>query len=118
MWRHDRTGANAIWKSGSHGTPQAMTRVANPAWQIVGTGDFNGDGQADVLWRNNSTGADVIWDSATAARARFIVRIADLAWDVEPGCNRSMRPVRTWQVRLQSFRNSISSSHACFCKKE
>ena len=25
-----------------------------PSWQIVGTGDFNGDGDADILWQNTN----------------------------------------------------------------
>ena len=29
-------------------------------WTIVGTGDFNGDGKADILWRHTS-GAVAIW---------------------------------------------------------
>jgi hypothetical protein len=29
--------------------------------QIVGTGDFNGDGDADILWINTSTNAPTIW---------------------------------------------------------
>ena len=31
-----------------------------PHWQIVGTGDFNGDGKADILWRH-TTGSVSIW---------------------------------------------------------
>jgi hypothetical protein len=32
-----------------------------PQWQVVGVGDFNGDGYADVLWFNASSGALVEW---------------------------------------------------------
>jgi hypothetical protein len=28
----------------------------NPAWKIVATPDFDGDGKADILWRNSVTG--------------------------------------------------------------
>jgi hypothetical protein len=30
-------------------------------WTIAGTGDFNGDGHADIVWYNTSTGQAVIW---------------------------------------------------------
>jgi hypothetical protein len=33
----------------------------SPPWQIVGVGDFNGDGHADVLWFNASTGQLGYW---------------------------------------------------------
>ena len=31
------------------------------SWQIVGSGDFNGDGRDDLLWRNPSTGQTTDW---------------------------------------------------------
>ncbi len=30
-------------------------------WQIVGVGDFNGDGFPDILWRNPATGENYVW---------------------------------------------------------
>ena len=32
-----------------------MRNVPSP-WTIVGTGDYDGDGKADILWRNTATG--------------------------------------------------------------
>ncbi len=30
-------------------------------WEIVGTGDFTGKGQTDILWRNKTTGHNRVW---------------------------------------------------------
>jgi hypothetical protein len=40
--------------SGSPGSPTSD-------WVIQGVGDFNGDGNADILWRNSTTGEVYIW---------------------------------------------------------
>ena len=31
------------------------------SWSIAGTGDFNGDGQPDIIWQNTITGQRLIW---------------------------------------------------------
>ena len=41
--------------SGSPGT------VSDLNWQVQGAGDFDGDGQSDILWQNRSTGQVVVW---------------------------------------------------------
>ena len=47
-----------ITASGGTFTATSTTFYSEPdtAWKIVGTGDFDGDGKADLLWRNSSTG--------------------------------------------------------------
>ncbi|MEP7310264.1 MAG: VCBS repeat-containing protein [Acidobacteriota bacterium] len=35
--------------------------VIGPPWSIVGTGDFNSDGQTDILWHNAQTGHIQVW---------------------------------------------------------
>ena len=44
-------------------TVESETSIAtvNPAYDIVGTGDYNGDGQSDILWRHTSTGDVWVW---------------------------------------------------------
>ena len=39
-----------------------MTPNPGPAWQAIGTGDFNEDGYSDILWQNTNTGQISIWE--------------------------------------------------------
>jgi hypothetical protein len=39
-----------------------VTPNPGPAWRAVGTGDFNKDGNSDILWQNKSTGQVSIWE--------------------------------------------------------
>ena len=44
-------------------TPIAGVAFPNPgpSWHVIGTGDFNGDGKADILWQNTD-GTPAIWE--------------------------------------------------------
>ncbi|MGI0486044.1 DUF4347 domain-containing protein [Pantanalinema rosaneae CENA516] len=66
LWRHYQTGATGVWLMNGLSLVQAVgidgvAPVTDVRWQIVGTGDFNGDGKVDMLWRHNQTGATGVW---------------------------------------------------------
>ncbi len=67
LWRHS-DGEVAMWlMNGTTPTSQANVGLVSTAWQIAGTaslvqstGDFDHDGNADILWRH-SNGDVAIW---------------------------------------------------------
>jgi hypothetical protein len=64
FWRHAVTGHNVIWtmNGGTHvGVNLEVEQFADPNWKMVGSGDFDNDGRADLLWRNTATGENRIW---------------------------------------------------------
>ena len=64
LWRNDDGADHQLagpgrWRRSRTTTLNAV-RVFPNEWQIAGIGDFNGDGQDDVLWRN-ADGLTVNW---------------------------------------------------------
>ena len=69
VWRnYDTTGVDAgkvvFWfmdKDKILSTMTLTTKVIDPNWHIVGAGDFDGDGKADLAWANYATKTIYIW---------------------------------------------------------
>jgi hypothetical protein len=55
------------------------------SWAVIGSGDFNGDGRADVLWRNSSSGQVYIHfmnGPTILPESRFAPTVSDLNWRI------------------------------------
>jgi len=65
LWRNTLTGQVAIWlMSGLTMVNAGIVATVDPAandYDIQGVGDFDGDGNDDVLWRETTTGEVAIW---------------------------------------------------------
>ncbi len=91
LWRHPQTGALDTWLMNGlsqSGATQPLSPAGEPdtSWNVVGTGDFDGDLGADLLWRNSSSGALRLWLMNGLARASATpttpAAVSDLGWVV------------------------------------
>jgi Ca2+-binding RTX toxin-like protein len=49
---------------------------------MVGVGDFQGDGKADILWRNLGSGHNHVYNSGNVATGGSLATVSDLNWKV------------------------------------
>ena len=66
----------------------ALPPIPNTNWEMSGTGDFNNDGNVDILWRyygsGPSQGANAVWymNGTSFIDVAFFRTIADLKWRI------------------------------------
>ena len=85
VWRRSGTGENYMWlmNGTSIASSGPLPNIADLSWNIVGVGDFDGDGTADILWRNGSTGDTYIWlmNGLTLSSASSLPTV-NLSWQL------------------------------------
>jgi hypothetical protein len=64
LWRHTAKGKNSLWLlDGTTVLPGSgpLPTLKDLDWMVAGTGDFDGDGNGDVLWRHLGDGRNSMW---------------------------------------------------------
>ena len=84
-WRNTTTGANEIWLMDKF---TILSQVPLPTvdinWNLIGVGDFNGDGHSDLFWRKN-TGHNVIWfmnGTTVLPSSGNVYTVTDFNWKI------------------------------------
>lgn len=92
LLRNFVSGQNLFWEMGPLGESITSERligrdVADQNWSLSGTGDFDGDGQADIILRNENADQIVAWymnSDGTIKRESIVGRgFGDNNWKIE-----------------------------------
>jgi len=83
LWQNN-SGAIIDWLGKGDGSfvgnDQSFSTALDSSWHVAGTGDFNGDGIADILWRNDS---GTVTDELGEPNGTFVSNQANLSTQVD-----------------------------------
>jgi FtsP/CotA-like multicopper oxidase with cupredoxin domain len=87
LWRYNGPGGfNVVWfMNGTNWVSSAeLLPFSDLTWQIVGTGDFNRDGNIDILWRNGISGNNLVWymNGTNWAGSAALLGVSDPNWTI------------------------------------
>ncbi len=70
LWRHV-SGEIGEWLAAANGSfannGGAAANLVDPSWKVMASGDFNGDGRADVIWQHSS-GVYAEWQGSVSGK--------------------------------------------------
>lgn len=93
MWHNVGTGRVAVWTLNGHtvmNTYYLTSAAVDTNWKVVGTGDLDGDGYADVIWRGSNGGV-----ASWSLKKGQIVATQHLVLNSAP----AVEPDPQWQIR-------------------
>jgi len=90
IWRHSGTGEMAVWFMNGKTLVDSYnlsTRfVTDLNWKVVGSGDFDGDGNVDLIWQHDGNGDIAVWymNGRTLINSAALNpgRVTDLNWKI------------------------------------
>lgn len=93
LWRNTITGQSLATEIGSaditgnsilNTVTPIWPRVADSAWQLEATADFNGDGHLDQLWRNEQAAQTSLWLMRNSNRVGgSLLQTVPRAWQIQ-----------------------------------
>lgn len=107
IWQHTTQGLVSAWLM--NGTTLVDGRLLSPStvsdtnWRIVGSGDFDGDGHADLVWHHQVTGQASVWfmNGTTQVSGTLLspAGVSDTNWQIRgvADLNGDRQPDLIWQ---------------------
>jgi hypothetical protein len=85
LWHNKGTGQNRVWLMSGANFSSEITLPATSddlGWQMVGSGDFDQDGNPDIVWQNQNTGQNAVWfmKGTIQTAATLLQSAGDMNW--------------------------------------
>ena len=91
LWQNLSDGGLATWYLDGWnvlaGQSLGISRVSDTNWRVVGSGDLDGDGYADLVWQHKTQGWVAVWylagNQVRDTKFLSINQVADLDWEIK-----------------------------------